>query len=76
MSDGYGYDGEKAGDAWRKKVRGYWISTCPETKPILDFAGGMGSEDVSRELPVTEASPCRCMTELDVRRMSELIWGP
>ena len=38
VSESYRYDGEKAGEAWRRRVRGYWISRCPDLLPILDFA--------------------------------------
>ena len=28
ISAGFGYDGEKHGETWKRKIRGYWISKC------------------------------------------------
>ena len=75
LSDAYSFDGVKGGDPWRKKVRGYFISKCPELKPILDFSENMGSEVFSNDDLVAEAETYRWVTETNVKRLSELIWG-
>ena len=62
-------------EKWRKTVRGYWISKCPGLLPILDWA------EAAEERPITNAEIDQnlrnyvWMTELNVYRLSELIWG-
>ena len=34
--DEYRYNGTKGGDKWRLKVRGYWLSKCPQLLPLLN----------------------------------------
>ena len=75
LSDSYPSDGVKSGEAWRKKVRGYCISNLPWAKTILDYPESMGSEEVTNEMLVDEARTCRWMTEVNVRSLSEVIWG-
>ncbi len=41
LSDLYAFDGEKGGDAWRTRVRGYFIGCCPEMADWLDWAEGV-----------------------------------
>ena len=36
MSEAYQYDGTKNGDSWKRKVKSYWISKCPDALPLLD----------------------------------------
>ena len=33
--DEFRYNGSKGGDRWRLKVRGYWLSKCPQLLPVL-----------------------------------------
>ena len=73
-SEGYAFNGENGGEAWRKKVCGYWISRCPEVRPILDYTEAMGCIDFTNGDLLREAASYRWMGELDVRRLSELIW--
>ena len=40
-----------------------------------DYAGGVGNEVFTDDMLVTEANSYRWMTEANVRRLSELIWG-
>ena len=75
VSESYRYDGEKAGEAWRRRVRGYWISRCPDLLPILDFAESFDDQELTIETLAREASSYRWMTELDIKRLGELIWG-
>ena len=75
LSSDYSFDGVKSGDSWRKKLRGYFISRLPEMLPILDYAEGMGNEEITNDMLMKEASNCRWMTEVNVRRLSEVIWG-
>jgi len=35
--DEFRYNGNKGGDRWRLKVRGYWLSKCPQLLPVLTF---------------------------------------
>ena len=37
LSDSYSFDGVKGGDAWREKLRGYWVPKCSELKPTSDY---------------------------------------
>ena len=39
----YAYDGIKEGEKWIKKTRGYFMTKCPELKPILDYVEGMSA---------------------------------
>ena len=57
LSDSYSFDGVKGGDAWRKKAGGYWISKCPELKPILDYSEGMCNQVFTDDALVAEAAP-------------------
>ena len=43
--------------------------------PILDYVEGMGNEEVTNDMLVKEAGGYRWMTEVNVRRLSEVIWG-
>jgi hypothetical protein len=75
MSEDYRFDGVKGGDSWRKKVRGYFISKLPEMRPILLYSESMGHDVFTNEMLVAEASTCRWMTESNVERLSEVLWG-
>ena len=75
MSDDYRFDGVKGGDAWLKKIRGYFVSKCPEIKPILEFAEQHGHGQFTNDALVAEASTYRWMTETNVRRLSEVLRG-
>ncbi len=48
LSDLYAFDGEKGGDAWRTRVRGYFIGCCPEMADWLDWAEGAPGKLPSR----------------------------
>ena len=63
MSSDYCFDGVKSGDSWREKTRGYFISKCPEMRPILEYAEGMGHEALTNDMLVKEAASSRWMTE-------------
>ncbi len=75
LSASYSYDGDNNGEHWRRKVRGYWISKCPALLPILDWAEGMDEDEITRETARAEAKSCRWMTELNIDRANEVIWG-
>ena len=75
MSDDYRFDGVKGGDAWLKKIRGYFVSKCHGIKPILEFAEQHGHEKFTNDALAAEASTYRWMTETDVRRLSDVLWG-
>ena len=74
-SEGYAFSGENGGEAWRKKIRGHWTSQCPELRPILDYTGAMGCVEFTNADLLREAASYRWMGELNVRRLSELVWG-
>ncbi len=40
MNELFQYNGEKGGDAWRTRVRGYFVGCCPELADWLDWAEG------------------------------------
>ena len=35
--DEFRYEGTKGGDAWRRKVRNYWLSKAPQLMGILNW---------------------------------------
>ena len=74
-SDGYAFNGETGGEAWRKKVRGHWASQCPELRPILGYTEAMGCIEFTNDDLVREAASYRWMGEPPVRRLGELVWG-
>ncbi len=75
ISVGFTYDGEKHGEAWKRKVRGYWIAKCPDILPILNYAEDLDSEELTVDALLHEAGSYRWMTEINVKRLGELIWG-
>ncbi len=38
ISGDYAFSGEKGGEQWRVRVRGYWISKCPALLKLIDWA--------------------------------------
>ena len=38
QNDDFQYNGEKDGETWKRKVRGYLVSQCPDIAPFLGFA--------------------------------------
>ncbi len=75
ISVGFTYDGEKHGEAWKRKVRGYWLAKCPDILPILNFAEDLDSEELTVEALQREAGSYRWMTEINVKRLGEVLWG-
>ena len=75
LSTAYSYDGGAHGDHWRRKVRGYWVSKCPALLPILNWAESMDGDEITLELLQAEAKSCRWMTEVNIERAGEIIWG-
>ena len=62
-------------EKWRKAVRGYWISKCPGLLPILDWVEGFEEVEITDVAINTKIQNYDWMTELNVYRLSELIWG-
>ncbi len=75
LSSGFVYDGERHGEVWKRKVRGYWIAKCPDILPILNFAEDLDTAELTFEGLQREASSYKWMTELNTRRLGEIIWG-
>ena len=75
LSAAYQYDGCNAGEHWRRKVRGYWIAKCPDLMPLLDWSEGMDEAEITPEILTQEANSHRWMTEINVKRMGEILWG-
>ena len=71
----YAYDGIKEGEKWIKKTRGYFMTKCPELKPILDYVEGMSEATLTVEHVIDEAAKGKWMTELDMRGLGQAIWG-
>ena len=44
----YQYNGREGGDAWRLKVRNYFIGRCPDILPLLRYVETLG------EVPITD----------------------
>ena len=49
ISAGFTYDGDKHGENWKRKVRGYWIAKCPDVLPILNFAEDLDADELTME---------------------------
>ncbi len=75
LSAAYAYDGNTNGEHWRRKVRGYWVSKCPALLPILDRAEDMDEKEITLKMLKRETNSCRWMTEIDISRVGEVIWG-
>ena len=75
LSNGFTYDGERNGEAWKRKIRGYWIAKCPDILPILKHAEDLEDIELTPDALEREASSCKWMTELNTRRLSEVVWG-
>ncbi len=76
LSAEYQYDGEKNGDRWAKKVRGYFLSKCSDLLPIFDWINGLKEgEEITPERLTEEAKSCRWMIDADVKKLDELLWG-
>ena len=75
MSEAYQYDGTKNGDSWKRKVKSYWISKCPDALPLLDYAESLDDSTLPLNVMVKEADSCRWMIDINVKRLSEVIWG-
>ena len=59
ISAGFTYDGDKNGEGWTLKVRGYWIAKCPDILPILNYAEDLDSEELTVDMLQREARSCR-----------------
>ena len=75
ISVGFTYDGEKHGEAWKRKVRGYWIAKCPDILPILNYAEDLDSEELTVDALLHEAGSYRWMTEINVKRFGDSSGG-
>ena len=75
ISASYQYGGEKQGEAWKRKIRAYLISKCPDALPLLDYAESRDNGALSIENIVNEANSCRWMIDINVRRLGEVLWG-
>ena len=75
LASDYQYAGGDDGQRWKRKVRGYWIAKCPELLPVLDWAEERDDKEITHEVIKYEAEDYKWMIEVDVRRLSEVIWG-
>ena len=75
LSAAYTYDGTTGGEQWRRKVRGYWVAKCPGLRPILDWAEAMDDTEITPEELADKATTNFWMTEVNVKRMDEVVWG-
>ena len=75
LSDKYTYDGLTGGAGWRKKVRGYWLSKCPELRPVLNWTEARGDSKITFKELKQKTQEGFWMTEVDVRRANHAIWG-
>ncbi len=48
LNELFQYGGDKGGDAWRTRVRGYFIGCCPELADWLDWAEGAPGKSPQR----------------------------
>ena len=75
LNDKYAYDGLLGGAGWRKRVRGYWLSKCPELRPVLNWAEARGDQKIGFREIKQKAEEGFWMTEVDVRKANHAIWG-
>ena len=76
----YRYNGIKGGDKWRLKVRGYWLSKCPQLMPILN-AIELSDTKVTKEMIMRAAgtsdddSMNDVISSKELTMLSALIYG-
>ena len=71
----YAYDGVKDGEKWLKKIRGYFMTKCPDLEPILDFAEGMSEQVITVDRMNAEAAKGGWMTEMSTGGLGQAVWG-
>ena len=71
----YAYDGVKDGEKWLKKTRGYFMTKCPDLKPILAFAEGMSEQVITADHLNAEAAKGGWMTEMSTGGLGLAVWG-
>ena len=71
----YAYNGIKEGEKLIKKTRSYFMTKCPELRPILNFAEDMSEEVLAVQHMINEAAKGKWMTELDMRGLGQAVWG-
>ena len=72
----YRYEGTRGGDAWRRKVRGYWLSKAPQLKPFLDWAERSEAPCTSlATLAQVPSSMHDFSTDHDALSLSGVCWG-
>ena len=67
------YDGLKDGEKWLKKTRGYFMTKCPELRPILKFAEDMSANVLTLQYIINKAAKGKWMTELDMRGLGQTV---
>ena len=74
----YRYNGVKGGDKWRLKVRGYWLSKCPQLLPVLNFVE-RAEDRITRELLEHLVGPTSgVMSDVSIQELttlSALVYG-
>ena len=75
LSQSYQFDGNHGGDAWRIKVRGYWIGKCPALLPIPDWTEKQDANVITLETLSAKIREGKWMTELNIPRLSQIIWS-
>ncbi len=51
------------------------MAKCPDILPILNFAEDLEDTELTPEALQRESNSCRWMTEINTRRLSEVVWG-
>ncbi len=76
-SEKFAYGGEEgaAGEKWRKTVRGYLITRCPELNPILNFCEAQDDKPITRTALEEEAKKEGWMMEINFDKLSVVLWG-
>ncbi len=75
ISEGFQYAGGDGGDKWRTKLRGHWISRCPVLLPMLNWAEKHDAASVKEATWRQKVWRGRRISDEQVTRLSELIWG-
>ena len=75
LSKEYSFDGGDDGDKWYARMRGYWISKCPDILPMLNWAEGFGDNKITIEVIQGMEFQQGWMTELSPERLGHVIWG-
>ncbi len=75
ISSDYAYSGDKGGEQWRVRTRGYWISKCPALLKAIDWAERRDDQAITMQDIVDESVNGQWHEGLDVEKVGEVLGG-